>query len=288
MNYILFNLGKIPDYFKETVNTILSVDKNANVYVGCNENIDLQNCNVLNINEFNSTESNYLDKNNFYRGTNYESNPLWLTSLKRIFYLNLIAENYNLKNFVHFDNDVLIYEPFEKISDCFVDKKINITRHTINQLIFGYSFFPDISLSKKLSSEIYKILVNIDEHIIANNNVPLNEMDMLGIIYKFDKNFFNPLPTLPYDNSNFIFDPASYGQYIGGTHQKPRRFYHNRIKESHHIVGAEIISKRIKPNFKNNLPTIQYDGKVKKIVNLHIHSKQLKKYLPKNYKNYTK
>ena len=189
MNYILFNLGKIPDYFKETVNTILSVDKNANVYVGCNENIDLQNCNVLNINEFNSTESNYLDKNNFYRGTNYESNPLWLTSLKRIFYLNLIAENYNLKNFVHFDNDVLIYEPFEKISDCFVDKKINITRHTINQLIFGYSFFPDISLSRKLSSEIYKILVNIDEHIIANNNVPLNEMDMLGIIYKFDKNF---------------------------------------------------------------------------------------------------
>ena len=100
MNYILFNLGKIPDYFKETVNTILSVDKNANVYVGCNENIDLQNCNVLNINEFNSTESNYLDKNNFYKGTNYESNPLWLTSLKRIFYLNLIAENYNLKNYL--------------------------------------------------------------------------------------------------------------------------------------------------------------------------------------------
>ena len=286
MNYVLFNLGEIPDYFKETINTIFSVDKNANIYIGCDQNIDLKNCHIVHINELNSPESNYLDKNNFYKGTNYESNPLWLTSLKRIFYLNQIAENFNLKKFVHFDNDVLIYEPFDMISSCFVNNQINMTRHTIDQLIFGYSFFPDLSLSKKLSSEIFKILENIGEHLNKNNNIPLNEMDMLGILYKADKNFFNPLPTLPYDSSNFIFDPASYGQYISGTHQKPRRFYHYRIKESHHIVGAEIISKRIKPSFKNNLPTIQYNGQIKKIVNLHVHSKQLKKYLPQNYKNY--
>ena len=96
----------------------------------------------------------------------------------------------------------------------------------------------------------------------------------------------NTLPILPYEKTPYVFDPASYGQYFGGTAQKPRKVFSMRIKEEHHIVGREILSKRIKPKMINNEPYVFHNDEKYKIANLHIHSKQLNKFLPNNYKNY--
>jgi hypothetical protein len=115
---------------------------------------------------------------------------------------------------------------------------------------------------------------------------PLNEMDILGQVYNTNKNFFNLLPILPYGQEGYVFDPASYGQYFGGSHQQPRKLFSHRLKEQHHIVGREIMAKRIKPVFKKNNPEVIHEGQSCKIINLHIHSKELYKYLPPSYKEY--
>ena len=59
---------------------------------------------------------------------------------------------------------------------------------------------------------------------------------------------FNLIPVTPNENISHIFDPGSYGQYLGGTHNK--NFL--KIYDSEHIVGAEIL-KNIRPQLKINM-----------------------------------
>ena len=57
-----------------------------------------------------------------------------------------------------------------------------------------------------------------------NKNKVLNEMRILSIISNENDGLISELETLPYGHDDVIFDPASYGQFLGGTHQKPKDF----------------------------------------------------------------
>ena len=62
-------------------------------------------------------------------------------------------------------------------------------------------------------------------------------------------------------------------------------FFRNNFATQAHSVGAELISKRIVVKFKNQVPFVKSEiGEESKLANLHIHSKKLNKFLPKNYK----
>jgi hypothetical protein len=93
------------------------------------------------------------------------------------------------------------------------------------------------------------------------------------------------LPTMPFgefsENINLfnsLFDPASYGQFVGGTRSegpgaKPQDHYIGRWlteKPEHTISWREENGRRI--------PYLNYRNGVK-INNLHIHSKNLHKYM---------
>ena len=70
-----------------------------------------QKINIINIQDY--------GKLNFMRdfkklGTNnYAKNPLWLTSLERIFYIEKYVNDININQFVHFDNDVVLFGSFD-------------------------------------------------------------------------------------------------------------------------------------------------------------------------------
>ena len=108
---------------------------------------------------------------------------------------------------------------------------------------------------------------------------------MLQIAESLNPNLFNILESLPYDNNEILFDPSSYGQYFDGTHLKRgNHYFKRRYVSTNHIVGREIKSNRIKPVFKNKTPYVKFENKNFDLVNLHIHSKNLDKFLNKDYK----
>ena len=112
------------------------------------------------------------------------------------------------------------------------------------------------------------------------------EMRHLGILNLMYQDMFNILPTLPYESKDLIFDPAGYGQYLNGTHLKRGNYiFKRRWISINHIVGAELKSKRIQCKFNGN-PYVIYQGEKTEIANLHIHSKNISKFLPKNQKDY--
>ena len=84
-----------------------------------------------------------------------------------------------------------------------------------------------------------------------------------------------------------LFDPSSYGQYLDGLHLKRGNYiFKRRWVSTNDIVGKEIMSKRIKVKFDNSKPFVEFSNQNFDVVNLHVHSKRLQKYLPSNYKKY--
>jgi hypothetical protein len=289
MNYLLFHVGELPKHFYICVNNILSVDKQAKIYLASDKKINIKNVNVININGF----DNLVDKKNqilsMYKDTNLENNPLWYASFLRVFALMTISSNFKLKQFVHFDNDVLIYEPFNKIDEkkAISNNKINITQHDIKNLVFGYSYFDSYENLKYLNDFFEKVLNNHTE--FANNfnrGKNLNEMKILNLALENNPNSFSILPSLPYQGE-IIFDPASYGQFLNGTDLKRGNYvFKRRYISTNQIVGRELKSKRISVKFENSRPIVNFENKPFRLMNLHVHSKNLNKYVSQDYKNY--
>ncbi len=276
MNYILFFKGNLPDYATYSLNNILTIDEEAKVYLCTDNDPQIKNIIYLDPNDFMSEKIQSIIDMNIYMNTNFQNNELWITSLLRIFYLESIINSLNINSFVHFDLDVLIYKSFNELKKCFDIKKINITRLTDNEIIFSYSYIPNMNIYNEFCDLLFeKIKYNYEN----NQKMTINEMEFISLIEKSNPELFNILPSLPYNSEGIVFDPATYGQYFGGTQNKPRKFYQMKRPQLNHIVGPEISSKRIYPKIEKMKPYVFFNEKSYELANLHIHSKNIKKFL---------
>ena len=93
-------------------------------------------------------------------------------------------------------------------------------------MVFGYSY---INSNKIFSEVCFKTREVVENYEFFSNkfnqNKQLNEMKILSIIKSENNELIEPLDILPYGNKSIIFDPASYGQFLGGTHKKPKLFF---------------------------------------------------------------
>ena len=112
MNYILFYKGKLPSYTDYCINSILSIDKDSKIYFLTDSKVDFHNDRVIVVNllSINSIYIEKLNDLNYFAGDN---NPLWESSLMRIFYINEFINMKEINEFVHFDLDQINYNHFE-------------------------------------------------------------------------------------------------------------------------------------------------------------------------------
>jgi len=275
LNYILFYSGNVPKYVNFSIDSIIKAENSSdNIYFCTDQKPFRSDIEFIHINEINSKLISEFNKLDYFKN---EINPLWKTSLSRIFYLFEASTYLNIFNFIHFDCDVLVYKSFQELKNNFITGKINIT--PLNELFlnFSYSYFDNKRHFENLCNNILKILSN--SNIYEKKYYEgrrLNEMVLMNISYINNPNEFNLLDVLPNYKTDIIFDPGSYGQYIGGTHNK--RFSKKFINEDHY-VGRNIIRKDYKIQFKNKKPTVFHNGKLYNLANLHMHSKNLKNYV---------
>ena len=98
-------------------------------------------------------------------------------------------------------------------------------------------------------------------------------MKSLHIVRDKRPELFHLLNVLP-NKQKYLFDPASYGQYLYGTHKKP---FSKRFIDREHIVGSFINNKNPLIIKTNNYPIVTLNEKSYELVNLHVHSKKLRK-----------
>ena len=256
MNYIYVYLGKIPEYMNDSIKSVKNIDPTANIIRVTDDNL----------NDIISDQTKEVMKlsNPLF---NKADGQLWSTSLYRCFLLRDAAKIHG-GDYVHFDSDVILYEPFNKIKHLFNKEKINITFDEEHSAVFGYSYFPNVELNDLLCNHLFKSFVEEDYRNKLAPRFP-NEMQLIGGLAR-EWNFINRLTTIPNKKSDYVFDPSSYGQYFGGTNKHPPGWF-----GKHHLIGKEIGNKNLKPIMKENKP---YVNEVP-IINLHIHSKNTHKFI---------
>jgi hypothetical protein len=222
---------------------------------------------------------------NFYT---YPSKEFWLYSLARFFFIEEFVEKNDIKNFVMFENDVLIYYNLNELMQKLIktDERIFFTIGDETRITTGFSFFKHWSDLKKINDDIIDIIQNQTDLIDVYQNYSSccpSEMVFLRKISK-DKKYINPLPLFPedkyYEELNFVFDPAGYGQFLGGTSAEMNGG-DNYIDENTYI-GLKLKQNIYRVFFdeKEKYPyLLDSFGKRTRLFNLHIHSKNLKKFM---------
>ena len=271
MNYLLVHIGtQLPSYIVECINQILFIDSRATIYL-CTD----QETNHIS-NEVVIVNINTLTLPSLHGFFQEDSNPLWWTSLYRIFIINSFLNEYQISGIVHFDNDVLIYKDFSELLPM-LSNEVYVTPHTNTEFTFGFSYINNKEKYNIICDNIYNIILQGEDTARHLTGDQIHEMRLL---HYSGKNYITPLPVHPSlgNISNSIFDPSSYGQFFGGTHSEGIPGY----TENSHIVGPLIRNTQQDLYFDNGHPKIIYESIKYDIANLHIHSKNLSNFITYN------
>lgn len=271
MNYILFYSGKLPSYINYSIDSIIKTENNnSKIFLISDQKLFRKDINLLQIKDLKNDLFEEIKKINYFKK---ENDPLWEKSLERIFYLNEAAKQLRINNFIHFDCDVLIYKSFENLKNLFSTNKVNIT--PLNELFlnFSYCFVDGLNNFNKICEDILKTLENssyFENRYYSGNR--LNEMLLMNIAYINSPNSFRLLKIVPPNSDYILFDPGSYGQYLGGV---DRKIFSKKTINFDHYVGRDILKKGLKVSFKNGTPKVMYKKNEYYLANLHIHKKNL-------------
>jgi len=278
MNYILFNYGVTPKYIKYTIESIKKHDLSSEIYF-CTNDIDFHNpdVNIININELKKSRTIEILNSEYYKNAKL---PLWNTSMARVFAIFDVAKLLSIDEFLHFDNDVLIFEDFYKVKkslDKF--KGLHITRSNSRHLVFGFSYVNCLSTYKNIINILYDELVSNNYLKITKNDksYKFNEMYMMNKAYIKNPELINILPSIPNSNQPILFDPGDYGIFLEGND------FNENLST---ITLSNDIGKYIYKNLPNinieflsNKPYLIQKDSSQQIFNLHIHQKNLEKYI---------
>lgn len=286
MEIIMVNTGHFQDYIIHNIEnlllfgnkriTVITEQKFFSFFSGYKDYIKLVDSEELD--DFGYKEKCQLDVN-FREG-------FWLNSSLRLFYVYSYMKLNDCKNCIHIENDVLVYTNVDtllpKIKHLHPESKIYATYDCHYSVIPGIMFISNAHALKRVI-ENYRFdksdmqnLANHDESVIIPFPIfPLtlhNKMHNITLD-KINKN---------YPEFDCIFDAAAMGQYLGGVDKRNIPIGY----DSRGFVNETCVVKYNNYTFywlknDNNLyvPYVIVDNKLIKIVNLHIHSKDLHKFM---------
>lgn len=272
------------DYNSKFLNKIKNFNVNLIDYKDVNKNITILN--------------NLKEKFIVVNGLK-DRKELFFRSFERLYLLRNLMELLKLEDALFLEIDNLIYDDPIKWFDIFKKENLKIAFmiDNLNRASIGISYFKDFKSVKKITDHYDNFYLKYTNHERKKklNNTLLNEMTAIYDFYIKNKDdcfilptsniYHNKVPELNsnYSIFNFLFDSASYGIYLLGYdthHTKNKIVLHQKsiwshIKPSNNIFWTE----------DNGLkkPYLLADDKKIFIKNLHVHSKDLKSGLSKEF-----
>lgn len=267
--YVHCHMGGIPPYLIDSFQSIYNVDPYSRLILITDQNVEIDGVEIVKVSDISSTQTRKVLSMSLFS----DNNMLWRTSIFRVFLVRDCIKYLNLQNCYHFDSDVLLFQPaskFEKfIND---DDGLSVTYHTEDEVVFGFSKFGNIDKIDQICDILCELIFDEDKRKEYFSIMP-NEMQLLGGIYKRRPDLIKRLDVFPNENE-IVFDPSSYGQYFGGTHNGDLPGWYG----NHHVVGREIGNGKLNPLIIDYKPYVEKEGKKYPLVNLHIHSKDTERF----------
>jgi len=205
----------------------------------------------------------------------------WVYAALRLYAVLAYMKEKNISKALHIENDNLIYaDPDDAGLDDLCGERVGLMELTDSQLSAGIMYVGSTNYLELVLQKLNDLLA-LGKTELQKRYGPemLHEMRLLKIVQQENPALIALLPTLPSQKSNYVFDPASYGQYVGGTFQNPDK----NFIDQNHIVGKRLLDDSLNVEWecgdKGVFPFVATAGRtVLKLFNLHIHSKNLKRW----------
>jgi len=209
----------------------------------------------------------------------YFRNGFWKYAMLRFLYIYDHVISKKLCDIFHIENDILIYRDFLKQLESFQKKQMWCVLDSIEsrRCIPSFLYFKDIVILSRLVDKcVESAKISLDD-MRALGDFALKNPDDVGIL-PIVRDYIDPIDPLFYQYADMfgcVFDGAAVGQYIGGV--DPR----NDSGDTIGFINETTVIKcnRMKIEWRNKRPFLNDVP----LVNLHIHSKDLKRWA--NYTN---
>jgi len=300
MNVVLFHIGRngLPEYQEDCFAQYRLFNPDLKTYF-------LTDKYLLEDSLFKKYDIQPMDKNDFHsskidhfitffkHGRLLSPYQFWIVTALRLIYIENFMKSMKLKDVYHFENDVLIYRNISTINDKFQElyPRMAITPGGPDKCITGFMYIHDFAPLSKMTEFFVEMLRKYGKpNLMKMYGMDMvNEMTLMRAFSKEYPDDLQFLPILPFGewSTNFeefgsLFDPASYGQFIGGSAQDKIP----GLMPSDHYIGQYMRSHpEVKMGWMSwdhlRVPFVIYDGVAYDINNLHIHSKNLHLYKSK-------
>jgi hypothetical protein len=264
----------------------------------CNFNINTVSVITIPLSVLGDLPKEYIDYiNSLPKDLSSFRDSFWISTTSRFFYIEKFIELFKLRNVFHIENDIMLYETTHNILKILDQNEMYMVQDSKTRVIPSIIFIPNVNSISKLNKYILKTLMES-----CTTGLFMNDMELLGS-YPF-KNLFDFDPTDTTATGNLILDGASFGQFLGGVDPRnlnPPADYTNtvcnpKIGFINETCDFKLDNPNVKIFFKKSIgsnlqeliiPFSNYNSTsnqtnyLKRIANLHIHSKQLYQYSSK-------
>jgi len=289
MDIILVHLGQpIPTYLLTCIQQIRKYSKDRIVLVLSelpmfhfvpNDNIAIISKDFL------DETDNYkkFKETNHFSKKEYMGLSLWKCACERFFIIEMVMKYLGIEKALHIENDNLIYgKPHEIFLELYCGDSVGLSNISDQYLSAGIMYIGNTEALCEINNKLNGIMV-MEESVLNKKytKIMMNEMRMLKIINDENPGLIKLLPIFPSKESNYVYDCASWGQYVGGA------FGHEGepFSTDTHFIGKEINQGRYdvkwetKDNYKKPYVFDTVSEMMYPLYNLHIHSKNLERWV---------
>lgn len=298
---VFIHLGPtIPDYLPIALKQARLFNRDAEIVLIANEaatssvldKLTEHQITLINCESLNETSEHQC----FLKSSKLDSkfrNGFWQYTFERFYYLHAFISQHNKKNVFHLEYDNMLYCNLEKLLPIFekhYSNKIGVTFDNDERCIPGFVYISDPEAMQQLIS-------------FMTNNLDSGRYDMymIGLFKQYFPLHIINLPIIPesythnrrlrssqghtvknnseyflhYDDFNGIFDAAALGQYLGGIDPRNGPSKPGFINESCIFDPSQFTFSWRLDSKKRKVPYLNYKNMSWRIINLHIHSKNL-------------
>ena len=281
IDIILVHTGNIfPEHINDCISQLKKYDFNIHLIISecLRSNVNSDGIILSSAEEYESTEYKSYDIKSHDVGFR---DGFWKRTSSRFMIISSYIASNGMESIFHIENDVLIFSDLKDVKSLLDKSKYEmaVVLDSESRCIPSIVYFKNLDISNRLSKFIFE----------NNSN---NDMSNLFNFFKRNRNVVTNLPILPsntlvsndisgeidysnlYNKLQSIFDGAAIGQYIDGVDTR------NNQNDTIGFVNETTIFNvsNFQYIFENNEPYM-INGNIKtKIYNLHIHSKDLKKF----------
>lgn len=298
---VFVHIGKtLPRYLEIAIDQARLFNKDADVYLIANKcalkEFNKENIHVVFCSSLKKTLSHKKFEQTSSHNTSFREG-FWRYATERFFYIDELMQKYNLSDIVYIESDNMVYVDFSTLIPIFQKHYPGIAAVFANnyRCIPSVVYFSSIKairgLTKFLSklahmgcNDMYAIALYRIQHsskeidflpsVIDEYSEDFDLISPLGHICKNKKKYSNHLSEF-----DSIFDTQAIGQYLGGQDLRNKgKSFPGQINNATNYNPSAFAYEWIEDEEKRAIPYIIYKDQKYRINNIHVHSKELKKF----------